>query len=220
MKIPGTKLSGSEPVIKEYTQIAAYYDEKWSFYIDTTVRETMARLNLQPTDRVLDVGCGTGALLAYLTTFFPTAQLSGIDLVPEMLAIARHKLPSAIELHEGSVEQLPFQDGLFDAVVSSNMFHFIRRPGVALREMQRVLQPGGRLVITDWCDDYLVCRICDLYLRLFNRAHFRTYGKKECIRLLEDAGYIEVEVERFKINRLWGLMTARAKKNVDRDEDA
>jgi ubiquinone/menaquinone biosynthesis C-methylase UbiE len=131
-----------------------------------------------------------------------------------MLAIARHKLPSAIELREGSVEQLPFQDGLFDVVVSCNMFHYIRQPVVALQEMQRVLQPGGRLVITDWCDDYIACRICDLYLRLFNRAHYKTYGKEECIRLLEETGYTEVEVERFKINWLWGLMTARAKKNV------
>ena len=214
MTIPGTELPGSDPVIKEYAQIAAYYDEKWSFYIDTTARETMARLNLRPTEHVLDVGCGTGALLSYLTSFFPKIQLSGIDLVPEMLAIARHKLPSAIELREGSVEQLPFQDGLFDVVVSCNMFHYIRQPVVALQEMQRVLQPGGRLVITDWCDDYIACRICDLYLRLFNRAHYKTYGKEECIRLLEETGYTEVAVERFKINWLWGLMTARAKKNV------
>lgn len=214
MITPDTKPPGKNPVIDEYTRIAPDYDKKWSFYIDATTRETVARLNLRPTDRVLDVGCGTGSLLYYLVSSYPKAQLSGIDLVPEMLAIARRRLPPSIELREGSVEHLPFEDEQFDIVVSCSMFHYIHNPITALRQIHRVLRSGGQLVITDWCDDYIACRICDLYLRLFNRAHFKTYGKKECLRLLEEADYTEVKVESFKINWLWGLMTARAKKYV------
>ncbi|MCH8846561.1 MAG: methyltransferase domain-containing protein [Proteobacteria bacterium] len=214
MITPDTKPPGKNPVIDEYTRIAPDYDKKWSFYIDATTRETVARLNLRPTDRVLDVGCGTGSLLYYLVSSYPKAQLSGIDLVPEMLAIARRRLPPSIELREGSVEHLPFEDEQFDIVVSCSMFHYIHNPITALRQIHRVLRSGGQLVITDWCDDYIACRICDLYLRLFNRAHFKTYGKKECLRLLEEADYTEVKVESFKINWLWGLMIARAKKYV------
>ena len=214
MITPDTKPPGKNPVIDEYTRIAPDYDKKWSFYIDATTRETVARLNLRPTDRVLDVGCGTGSLLYYLVSSYPKAQLSGIDLVPEMLAIARRRLPPSIELREGSVEHLPFEDEQFDIVVSCSMFHYIHNPIAVLRQIHRVLRSGGQLVITDWCDDYIACRICDLYLRLFNRAHFKTYGKKECLRLLEEADYTEVKVESFKINWLWGLMTARAKKYV------
>ena len=214
MITPDTKPPGKNPVIDEYTRIAPDYDKKWSFYIDATTRETVARLNLRPTDRVLDVGCGTGSLLYYLVSSYPKAQLSGIDLVPEMLAIARRRLPPSIELREGSVEHLPFEDEQFDIVVSCSMFHYIHNPITALRQIHRVLRSGGQLVITDRCDDYIACRICDLYLRLFNRAHFKTYGKKECLRLLEEADYTEVKVESFKINWLWGLMIARAKKYV------
>lgn len=214
MITPDTKLPGKNPVIDEYTRTAPDYDKKWSFYIDATTRETVARLNLRPTDRVLDVGCGTGSLLYYLVSSYPKAQLSGIDLVPEMLAIARRRLPPSIELREGSAEHLPFEDEQFDIVVSCSMFHYIHNPIAVLRQIHRVLRSGGQLVITDWCDDYIACRICDLYLRLFNRAHFKTYGKKECLRLLEEADYTEVKVESFKINWLWGLMTARAKKYV------
>ena len=214
MITPDTKPPGKNPVIDEYTRIAPDYDKKWSFYIDATTRETVARLNLRPTDRVLDVGCGTGSLLYYLVSSYPKAQLSGIDLVPEMLAIARRRLPPSIELREGSVEHLPFEDEQFDIVVSCSMFHYIHNPITALRQIHRVLRSGGQLVITDWCDDYIACRICHLYLRLFNRAHFKTYGKKECLRLLEEADYTEVKVESFKINWLWGLMIAKAKKYV------
>ena len=74
--------------------------------------------------------------------------------------------------------------------------------------MARVLRPNGRLVITDWCDDYIACRLCDLWLRAFNRAHFRTYGEKVCRHLLEEAGFIAVRVDAYRINWLWGLMTA------------
>ncbi len=80
--------------------------------------------------------------------------------------------------------------------------------------MARVLRPNGRLVVTDWCDDYVACRICDLWLRLFNRAHFRTYGEKQCRQLLEQAGFTAVRVDRYKINWLWGLMTAAAQKRA------
>ncbi|OGT34121.1 MAG: hypothetical protein A2W28_04780 [Gammaproteobacteria bacterium RBG_16_51_14] len=214
MKTPDTELQEKNPVIDEYARSAAIYDKKWSFYIDATACETMARVNLRPGDRVLDVGCGTGTLLSQLASSCPEARLSGIDLVPEMLAVARRRLPASIELRHGPAEHIPFDDGQFNVVVSCSMFHYIRNPVAALREMQRVLQPGGQLVITDWCDDYITCRICDWYLRLFNRAHFRTYGRKDCLRLLEEAAFAEVQVDRFKINWFWGLMTACAKKNV------
>jgi ubiquinone/menaquinone biosynthesis C-methylase UbiE len=203
-----------DPVVKEYSRLAEVYDKKWSFYIESTTRETIARLSLRPTDRILDIGCGTGYLLHQLSAAFPDEQLSGIDPVPEMLAIARSRLSAAIELHEAWAEHLPFAAEQFDVVVSCNMFHYIDQPIAALREVGRVLRSGGQLIITDWCDDYLACRICGLYLRLFGRAHFKAYREQEFIRLLNEAGYATVDIDRYKINWLWGLMTARATKDA------
>jgi ubiquinone/menaquinone biosynthesis C-methylase UbiE len=199
-----------DPVVAEYAQLAPEYDDRWSSYVEATTRETLARLRLQPADRLLDVGCGTGALLHRLSLQSPDARLSGVDPVPEMLAIARRRLPPAVELREGWAERLPFESGQFDVVVSSNVFHYIRHPAAALREMSRVLRPGGRLLITDWCDDFLACRLCNLYLRLFSPAHFKMYSARECLRLLLDAGHRDVDVDRYKITWLWGLMTASA----------
>ncbi|MBQ0747609.1 MAG: methyltransferase domain-containing protein, partial [Marinobacter sp.] len=87
-------------------------------------------------------------------------------------------------------------------------------PIAALQEMRRVLRPDGQLIITDWCDDYWSCRVCDLYLRLFNHAHFKTYRERECVQLLQEAGYAVVHIDRYRINWLWGMMTARVMKDT------
>ena len=205
-------MKSPDPVIAEYSAAARDYDEKWSFYVDSTTRATLSRLQLRPEDRVLDIGCGTGELLSRIAARYPAARLAGLDPVPEMLAVAKRKLSGDVDLRVGWADELPWPEGSFDLVVSCNMFHYVTHPLAALREMQRVLRPGGQIVITDWCDDYLACRLCNLYLRLTSRAHYKTYREKECLTLLHQAGHRDAEVERYKISWLWGLMTARATK--------
>jgi hypothetical protein len=66
-------------------------------------------------------------------------------------------------------------------------------------------------VVTDWCDDYLFCKFCDLYLRWFDPAHSRMYGTQECWSVLEEAGFRVDRLERYRISWLWGLMTVKAR---------
>ena len=207
-------------VLEEYARLAPRYERRWSFYVGATSRETRARLHLSATDSVLDVGCGTGALLYQLSGSYPGAHLGGIDPSPEMLAIARHRLPPGIELKQGWAESIPFPDGAVDVVVSCNVLHYIREPLVALRDMLRVVRPKGKLVITDWSDDYLACRICDWYLRLFHTAHFRTYRARQLTDLLDTVGATDIRTDCYKITRLWGLMTATARKPMQNAESA
>lgn len=201
----------TDPVIAEYAKAAQTYDEKWAFYVEATTRETLRRLPMTPRSRVLDVGCGTGELLRRLRAKYTDAFLAGLDPVPEMLAVAAHKLSGKEDLRVGYADSLPWPSGSFDVVVSCNMFHYISHPVDALREMARVLRPGGVVVLTDWCDDYLACRICNLYLRLTNRAFYKTYQQAQCLALLREAGFTDVRLDRYKINWLWGLMTAVVK---------
>ena len=201
-----------DPVVAEFSKAAKDYDSKWSFYVEATTRETLSRMALRPNDSVLDVGCGTGELLARLAAAHPAARLAGLDPVPEMLEVARTKLAGRADLRVGWANELPWPAGSFDLVVSCNMFHYVTQPVAAVREMERVLRPGGRIVITDWCDDYLACRLCSLYLRLTGKVVFKTYREAECASLLREAGRLQPRIERYKISWLWGLMTAVAEK--------
>ena len=196
-------------VTQQYAKLSAEYDSRWSYYVRATTDATIQRLPDKLGD-ILDVGCGTGALLARLQTTQPAPQLSGVDASAEMLAIARDRLSPDITLRQSWAEELPFDDCKFDTVASCNMFHFIRRPHDALNEMFRVLRPGGMLVITDWCDDYLMCRLCDIYLRWFDPSHFRMYGTSQCHTMLEAVGGRRISIDKYKISTLWGLMTATA----------
>jgi len=201
-------MTSADPVVAEYSKAAGRYDEKWAFYLEATTRETLRRIPMSPAARVLDVGCGTGELLRRLRAKFPDAALAGLDPVAEMLDCAREKLSGREDLRIGYADSLPWPAASFDVVVSCNMFHYITHPVEALREMARVIRPGGALVLTDWCDDYVACRLCNLYLRLTNRAFYKTYREAECLSLLRQARFSAVRLERYKISWLWGLMTA------------
>lgn len=103
--------------------------------------------NITSGQRVLDVACGTGALtVAVAERVSPGGTVLGIDANPEMLEVARRKHPD-IEWHDGHAEALPFADASFDAVVSQFGLMFFGDRVAALREMQRVLRPGGHLAV-------------------------------------------------------------------------
>lgn len=113
-------------------------------------RRIVAAATLRRGERVLDVACGTGvaARLAAEATGSP-GSIAGIDVNPAMVDVARATgaQGSGIEWHEGAAENLPFDDESFDVVVSSLGFQFFSDKPTALREMRRVLTPGGRISV-------------------------------------------------------------------------
>ena len=204
----------TDPVLREYARLAPEYDSRWSFYVRSSVENTLARLPLRGGERVLDVGCGTGQLFAALQNRLSSVELLGVDPSREMLGVARSRLASGLPLVAARAEHLPFRDAAFDWVVSTSVFHYIREPRAALGEFHRLLKPTGSLIITDWCDDYLACKVCNLFLRAFSRSHFRTYTCDQCEQLLRESSFEPILVDRYRISRIWGLMTARAEKRA------
>jgi len=120
-------------------------------------REQLADLaRIQPGQRVLDVGCGTGTLaVTAKRRVGPTGMVFGIDPSPEMITRATRKARKAgaeIVFKEAIVEKLPFADGYFEVVLSTLMFHHLP-PKVreeCVREIFRVLKPGGRVLVVDF----------------------------------------------------------------------
>jgi len=129
-----------------------------------------------------------------------------------MLARARAKAGPRADWVGGDVTLLPFSDASFHGVVSTSSLHYWPDPPGALAEIRRVLRRGGWLVVTDWCHDFLACRMLDALLRLVDRAHGRVLGTEACERLLRTGGFSDVRVERYRVGIFWGLMTARARK--------
>jgi ubiquinone/menaquinone biosynthesis C-methylase UbiE len=189
----------TKAVRERYDRLAHEYDARWAAYITASVGHTLERLKLAPGEAVLDVGCGTGAMEKVCGD-----AIIGVDLSPLMLARAGGTRAA------GDVAALPFREQSFDAAVSVSSLHYWIEPVGALTEIRRVLKKTGRMVITDWCDDYLACRACDRILRLVNRAYVRAYRARELERLLTQAGFTAIDVTRYKIGWLWGLMTAVA----------
>jgi len=105
-------------------------------------------------EAVLDIGCGAGVdsiLAAKLAG--PSGTVTGIDLVPEMLAraIENARLAAAanVTFQQSSAEQLPFPDNSFDVVISNGVFNLVVDKATALGEVFRVLKPGGRFMLAD-----------------------------------------------------------------------
>jgi demethylmenaquinone methyltransferase/2-methoxy-6-polyprenyl-1,4-benzoquinol methylase len=110
---------------------------------------------LQAGMHVLDLGCGTGSFgLAIARHIGPTGKVYGVDLSQDQISHAMHKaskLEVPFEFHQCSIDDLPFENGTFDAVISSMTFHEVPskvRRG-AIHEMARVLKPGGVFALVD-----------------------------------------------------------------------
>lgn len=113
----------------------------------------LSGLGGEPCSRVLDIGCGTGQLVERLASERRVASVVGCDFSAGMLAQAAERLearasgPVRVALVRGDATRLPFADATFDAAVSTEAFHWFPDQEAALRELWRVIRPGGRLLL-------------------------------------------------------------------------
>jgi ubiquinone/menaquinone biosynthesis C-methylase UbiE len=141
------------PRLPDFDARAAAYDrlrptgEAWWGRFDALVRLGELRGR-----RVLDVGCGTGAVAAALSDR-AAAKVWGVEQSVEMLEVARSRVPRGVGLKPGRAENLPFRDGWFDRVVFSLVIHLVDRRR-ALAEAARVLVPGGRVVVATFAHEH------------------------------------------------------------------
>jgi demethylmenaquinone methyltransferase / 2-methoxy-6-polyprenyl-1,4-benzoquinol methylase len=154
------------PTYDRYARLLSLgQDPRWRRFL-------VSRLEIGPAARVLDVATGTGAVAVELVRQH-RCSVVGIDRSPEMLAVARRRvaargLDTRIELHEGRAESLPFPDGSFDALTVTYLLRYVDDPAATLRELARVLRPGGTLAMLEFgVPQARVARaLWELYVRL------------------------------------------------------
>jgi ubiquinone/menaquinone biosynthesis C-methylase UbiE len=184
---------------------AENYERDFVPAIGTPVAERLLdSARLEPGERVLDVACGTGivARLA-LDAVAPNGTVTGLDATPDMLEVARRKNPG-VEWHHAPAERMPLADENFDVVVCSLGLMFFEDKVGALREMRRVLAPGGRVVIGTPGPTPPLFEAIETSLSehvgpaasMFVRVVFSLHEASQVHGLLEEAGFADIEIER------------------------
>jgi ubiquinone/menaquinone biosynthesis C-methylase UbiE len=152
-------------------------------------------LGLTPDDYLLEVGCGGGAFLKDALT--SGCRAAAIDHSSDMVRLAREVNRDAIrqsrlEIRQGEADSLPYVDGIFTCAVMTGVFGFISDPFKALREVRRVLAPGGRLVLFTGSKEFRGTPAAPEPMA--SRLHF--YEDQELEGLARRAGFTEAHVER------------------------
>jgi ubiquinone/menaquinone biosynthesis C-methylase UbiE len=185
-----------------------YGADPFSRWIRRAQRRALTALELEESDRLLDVGCGPGVAVCDAAPL--VARATGLDLSPAMVARARSRaddIPN-VEIVEGDSTQLPFADGTFTAILSTTSFHHFPDPDRALGEMRRVLAPSGRIALGDLSSDRLAMRGVDAFCRRFEKGHVHFYDTDELVALLNAAGFRDVST-RSLLAGAYALVTAR-----------
>jgi ubiquinone/menaquinone biosynthesis C-methylase UbiE len=146
--------------------------------------EVIAALRFHGSRKVADIACGTGILADRIERELHPDEVYGVDMSAGMLAQARAR-SSVVRWLRGAAEQLPFDDGALDAVVTTSAFHFFDQPA-ALREFHRVLDPGGLVAVATISPSYPL-PFERLSASLFNPAH--NPSPSELRTLFEGAGF-------------------------------
>ena len=192
-----------------FSKDAAGYDQSGRY---ASLRESyptiVAEALSQPFKTVLDIGCGTGALMSLIHESRKDARLFGIDISEEMIKVAQAKLGKAADLTVSDSEKLPFKSGSFDLVLCTFSFHHHPNPTVVFREMQRVLSPGGRIIMADPLGPAPLMLLMNMLVPFMKDGAVHYYSKKEMFELAESA---RLTVSRWgKLNWHSYLMVAHA----------
>ncbi len=189
------------PALK-YHMLTPFYDT----VVRLTTREMVFKTKLvnqavsKPGECLLDLGCGTGTLTKMIAESVPELHVVGFDADPATLKQAQKKLSSMggrVTLQQGFAQQIPFSADSFDIVVSSLFFHHLSREqkNEALKEIFRVLKPGGRLHIADWGEpSSLVQRILFVFVQLLDGFETTQDSVENALpKLIKDSGFIQVD---------------------------
>jgi ubiquinone/menaquinone biosynthesis C-methylase UbiE len=149
-KVDPLSSSADHKLQQEFNQWAAAGrgDEMEGHHSDIT-EQTLALMDIQPSDRILDLGCGTGWASRRMARIATTGEVVGLDVADEMLRRAEQASSAFRNVRYvwGSAEKIPEADNAFNKVLSVESFYYYADQGKALEELRRVMAPGAKLFI-------------------------------------------------------------------------
>lgn len=155
----------------------------------------IGKLNEYAYENILDVGCGTGSILKEIIST-KKVNAAGVDLSEKMLAVAREHLGTAVDLRNGDSEHLPWEGEQFHMVLCSDSFHHYPNPEAVLREMKRVLRPGGKIILADPWLPSPIRQIMNVFMPFNKDGDVRMYSGKEIKKMLAACGLKFISWER------------------------
>lgn len=170
---------------------------------------------------MLDLGCGTGTLTLLLKQAYPKAEVTGLDIDPNVLRIAEKKAENIgidIKFNQGMSFELPYPDHSFDRVITSLMFHHLTLENKlrTLNEAFRILKPQGELHIADWgkAQNGLM-RIAFLSIQLLDGFKTTSDNVNGLIpQVIDKSGFVEIkETDRFMT--LYGTLSLYKAKKIN-----
>jgi SAM-dependent methyltransferase len=174
-------------------QQRAYQRAGTRFILEQQFARVTRALRLEPAQRVLDLGCGIGNFLAWLS-HREEVSLHGLDLAVTSLQMARSTV-TAVDFTAGDAESLPYRDSAFDRVVCNGAAHHLLDPRQGFREMFRVLAPGGMLVMHEPTATVVTTALRKLvigyerYESPADLAHKEEFTPARAVALLSDVGF-------------------------------
>jgi ubiquinone/menaquinone biosynthesis C-methylase UbiE len=160
-------------------------------------RTLLDQAAIQPSFRVLDIGCGTGTFAILIKRLYRAMDVVGLDPDPKALARAKGKAGRAgisIRLDQGFADELPYKNASFDRVFSTFMFHHVPldKKEKALSEVRRVLTPGGCFHVLDFAGSEAAD--CGPLARLFHSSnHLKDNSEERILTLMNRAGFVSCE---------------------------
>ena len=195
--------------IREFTKAAEVYDSDHAGIYEMCKDDyppILAELRKDGFEDLLDVGCGTGPMVELLAAELPGKRYTGLDLTPQMIEVANAKGIEGARFVVGDAEDLPFDDGSFEAVICANSFHHYPNPQAFFDGVARVLRPGGKLVLRDSTAAapvlWLMNRTEMPLANLAGHGDVRAYTLDEVRALCTAAGLVPVTLEAQKKFRL------------------
>jgi SAM-dependent methyltransferase len=203
-----------ELMLRTYARYAPEYERRWARYSAVTLTRALAAVPQHDEAHLVDVACGTGLFARMLRERHPGIRVTGVDLSAAMLEVAARRLPPShrghVQWRQGSAEALPLEPASCDIITCTNAFHLVPDAAAALREFRRALKPDGRLVIVDWCRDFLAIKALALGYRLRSGFRRQVRTMDEMTRLLARGGFIVDHAGRFRASPFWGMMIHNA----------